>query len=444
MSKEGKIQNIKYAPPPPDVPMLGKQSTQEVSFIGRTNYAAGLEEKKYIFGIKRIDRRHHVYVIGKSGMGKSKLIELLVRQDIAHGKGVCLIDPHGDIMGAILDFIPEQRMHDVCVLDPSDTTHPTAFNIFSNVDPLFRHQLVQSIIEVLKKQFGEHWTFRLEHVTRFTMLALLDYPEATLQGITLMLRNASFRKRVIPHIHDEMVKRFWETEFDAWSTQYDAEAIIPLENKMSQFLSHPLMRGMTGEFENKINFEELINNQSIILINLCKGKMGEENANFWGSMIIAKLKQAIISRATISARLRNDYYVYIDGCNTLVTDTFESVLEEAEKVGICMTLSHQYLHQLPARMQAAVLGNIGNIIVFRVGGEDAEKLEAEMTPLFKAKDMINLGLQEFYIKMTIDGETHDPFSAETLKILPVPHASFAGAIIEESFSRFGVTGEDRE
>ncbi|MFA4942646.1 MAG: DUF87 domain-containing protein, partial [Patescibacteria group bacterium] len=217
MVKEGKIQNIKYAPPPPELPVLGKVLPEDTSFIGRTNYVAGFEEKKFVFGIKRSDRRRHLYVIGKSGVGKSKLLELLIRQDIAYGKGVCIIDPHGDVIDAILDFIPENRVNDVCIIDPSDAEFPVSFNPLANIDPLFKHQLAQGLIEVMKKQFGANWTPRLEHVFRFTVLALLDYPDATMRGMVSILTNKGYRDAVIEHIKDDMVKRFWSIEFLDWS-----------------------------------------------------------------------------------------------------------------------------------------------------------------------------------------------------------------------------------
>ena len=217
MANSNKIQIIKYAPPPPELPVLGDIDPREVCFIGRTNYAAALEEKRYVFGIKRIDRRRHLYIVGKSGVGKSKLQELMIRQDITHGFGVCVIDPHGELIDDILDFIPEDRKQDVCIIDPSDSDFPVSFNPLANVDPSFKHQLTQGLIEVLKKQFGANWTPRLEHVFRFTTLALLDYPHATMRGMISMLTDRNYRQKVVEYIEDDMVKRFWAIEFADWS-----------------------------------------------------------------------------------------------------------------------------------------------------------------------------------------------------------------------------------
>ncbi len=438
MPRSGKIQLIKYSPPPPELPIFGRVKPEDASFIGRTNYVAALEEKRFIFGMKRVDRRRHLYIIGKSGVGKSKLLELLIRQDVAHGQGICLMDPHGDVIDNILDFIPENRIEDVVLIDPSDMKHPVSFNPLSNVDPGFKHQLVQGLIEVMEKQFGANWTPRLEHVFRFTVLALLDYPHATMRGMISMLTDRNYRQKVVEYIEDDMVKRFWAIEFADWSEKFDTDAIIPLVNKLGQFLSDPLLRNIFGQKENKIRLEDLMNSKKIILMNLSKGRLGEENSSFLGSMFITKLKQAGMARASMPEKDRNDFYLYVDEFHNLVTETFENILSEARKYGMCLTVAHQYMRQLIPTVQAAVLGNTGSIIIFRVGGEDAVRLQPEMAPIFEVKDMINLGMQEFYIKMTIDGETYDAFSAETLRIMPPPHISFKERIIEASRKKYTI------
>jgi len=441
MPRAGKIQIIKYAPPPPELPMYGRVDPAHASFIGRTNYVTAFEEKKFVFGIKRVDRRRHAYIVGKSGVGKSKLLELLVRQDVAYDHGLCFFDPHGDVIEAILDFIPEQRIDDVVLFDPTDMSYPASFNPLTNIDPSFKHQLTQGLIEVMEKQFGANWTPRLEHVFRFTSLALLDYPHATMRGMISMLTDRNYRQKVIEYITDDMVKRFWAIEFADWSEKFDTDAIIPLVNKLGQFLSDPLLRNIFGQKENKIDLEKLMNEGKIILINLSKGRLGEENSSFLGSMLITKIKQAGMARASLPESERRDFYLYVDEFHNLVTETFENLLSEARKYGLCMTVAHQYVGQILPRVQAAVLGNTGCVIIFRVGGEDAVKLQPEMAPVFEVKDMINLGMQEFYIKMTIDGYTYDPFSAETLKVLPSPHGSFKHKIIETSRRKYTISAD---
>lgn len=239
-----------------------------------------------------------------------------------------------------------------------------------------------------------------------------------------------------------MVKRFWAIEFADWSEKFDTDAIIPLVNKLGQFLSDPMLRNIFGQKENKIDLEDLMNKSKIILINLSKGKIGEENSSFFGSMFLTKIKQAGMSRAKMEAKDRNDFYLYVDEFQNIVTDTFENILSEARKYGLNLTMAHQYVGQIPVKVEAAVLGNVGSIISFRVGGDDAVKLKPEFAPVFDVKDMINLGVGEFYLKMTIDGESYDPFSAETLRVLPATHPSYRERIIESSRRRFALPVAD--
>lgn len=436
MARKTRLNLITYAPPPLDLPIYQRVDPKEVSFFGRTNYEATLEEKKYIFGIKRADRRRHMYVVGKSGVGKSKLLELIMRQDIAHGHGLCVIDPHGDLISELLDFIPEERIQDTIVIDPSDKEWPISFNPLRNVDPDLRHRVAQGLIEAMAKQFGANWTPRLEHVFRFTCLALLDYPDASMRGMIWMLTNRFYREKVIHHIEDTMVKRFWTVEFADWSEKFNTDAIIPLVNKLAQFLSDPMLRNIFAQKENKIDFERIMNEKKILLINLAKGKIGEENSSFFGSMFITKVYQAGMARSGLAREKRNEFYLYIDEFQSLMTPTLTNIFSESKKFGLAIAVAHQYMSQLSPETLAAVMGNAGTIVVFRVSGEDASVLEREMVPVFRAKDMINLGVQEFYIKMMIDGETYDPFSAETLRILPAKHESHKEKIIAYSRAHY--------
>lgn len=438
MIKEGKLQVVKSAPPPMELPVLGKGSPEDVSFIGRTNYVSGLEEKKYVFGIKRADRIRHTYIVGKGGVGKSKLLELLMRQDVAHGKGMCLIDPRGEMVRAMLDFIPESRVHDVCLFDPMDPVSSVRFNPFVGVDTAAQHQFVQGFIEIMKRELGANWTVRAEHVVRLAVLAMLDQPAASVGDLLSLLTKREFRMQACAHMKDEMVRTFWEREYDTWAEKYDAEAVIPLVHRLSSLLSNAQLRAIFTATENKVDVQALMEEGKIILVNLRKEVMGDENASMLGSLFLLKVRLACMARQRLPAWSKKDFYCYIDEFQSVIAESFEQLLADAAKCGLCITMSHQYTGQLSARVLSAVLGNVGTIIVFRVGGEDAEKLETEMTPVFKAKDMINLGLQEFYIKMTIDGETYDPFSAATLKVLPPTHASYAEKIVAASRDSFGV------
>lgn len=442
MPKLNRVQIIKYAPPPPELPVFGKVNPEEVSFIGRTNYVASLEEKKFIFGVKRVDRRRHLYIIGKSGVGKTKLLELFIRQDVTYNHGLCLIDPHGDVVEAILDYVPKDRIEDVCIIDPTDVNFPASFNPLTNVDPMFKFQLTQGLIEVFQKQFGANWTPRLEHVFRFTCLALLDYPHATMRGMISMLTDRNYRQKVVEYITDDMVKRFFAIEFADWSEKFDTDAIIPLVNKLGQFLSDPLLRNIFGQKQNKIDISKLMNEGKIILINLSKGRLGEENSSFLGSIFLTKIKQAGMERAAMPEKDRNDFYIYVDEFQNVVTQTFENILSEARKYGLNLTIAHQYVGQIIPKVHQAVLGNCGSVIAFRIGGEDALKMKPEFAPVFDVKDLINLAVGEIYVKMTIDGESYDPFSAETLKVLPPTHPSYKAEIIAASHRKYSISRGD--
>jgi len=433
-----KVQIVKSSPPPPDLPIYGRVDPKNVSFFGRTNYETGLESKKFVFGIKRKDRRRHFYIVGKSGVGKSKLLEILIRQDIAYGQGLCLFDPYGDIISNILDFIPENRINDVVLIDPTDSSRPIAFNPFKIVPPDMKHQLVHELIEIMKKQFDSGWTPPMEHLFRFIILALLDYPQATVEGMILMLTDENFRRKAAESSLDEMVKRFWTIEFADWSKKFDSNMIISLVNKFEQLIFNPLLYPIFKQEKNMIDFNKIINENKIVLINLAKGKLGEENSNFFGSLFLSKIRQAgILRMAGSQSPGRKDFYLYIDEFSGVATDGFLNTLTEADKYGFCLTLAHQYRSQLSPQIMAGVLGNAANIVIFRLSGDDAYFFEKEMTPVFKAKDMINLGAKEFYVKMAIDGEVYDPFSAETLNVLPPPHPSLKREIIERSHRNYG-------
>ncbi len=411
---ENKIQTIKSAPPPDDLPILGKADPAEISFIGRTNYVAALEEKRYIFGIKRADRRRHLYIIGKSGTGKSKLLEILARQDIAYGYGLCFLDSDGDIVKSLLEFTPKRRLDDLVWIDPGDAAHPVAWNPLADVPPEFRYQLAQGVVEIMEKYFTGHWTLRLDHVLRFALLALLEYPAASMSGLIAILTDKAYRDLVVPHIKNDIIKRFFSLEFDDWSEKFHSDTVAPLVNKLHQFLGDPILGKIFSNSENKINLGDFIKNKKIILVNLAKGRIGEEAVGFFGSLFILKLKQAGMAGSA------GDHYIYMDDFPPLATRTFEHLLADSRKYGFALTISHQYMSQISPAIRANIFGNVSSLIIFRVGGADAEILEPELSPVFKAKDMINLGRQEFYIKMIIDGQSYDPFSAETLKLLPTP------------------------
>ncbi len=406
--------NIKSVSPPEDLPVYKNEKDWETtSFFGRTTFATGFSGRRDFFGIKRFDRRQHLYIIGKTGVGKTKMIELLARADINEGYGLCVIDPHGDLVGALLDYIPRERSQDVVLIDPTDMDFPVSFNPICEVPPEDRHLVAGGLIEAFKKQFGEQWTSRLEHVCRFTILALLEYKEATFADMLKMLTDAKFRQKVIPSITDEVIRRFWTLEFAAWSERFDNEAITPLVNRIGQFLSNPLVRHTFSQRENKINFDTLIHSSSIILINLSKGVLGEENTELFGTLIITAIYQAAMRRAKISETERVPFYLYVDEFQNVATQTFLNLFSESRKYGMNITVSHQYLGQVAPKIRDTVFGNAGTLASFRLGAEDAERMAKEFAPVCQIEDLLNLSAREFVVKLSIDGKVSDPFSGET-------------------------------
>lgn len=421
---------------PDTVPMRGTVPENELSLFGQTNYSRGYGAARYVFGIKRKDRRRHLYVIGKSGVGKTKLLEQLIRADVFFGFGVGVIDPHGDLINAILEFVPENRINDVVVIDPADRDFPISFNPIANVAEEDKHMVTDSIIEIFKKQFASDWSPRIEHLLRFSTLAMIDYPKGTLNGMVSLLSSGPYRSKVIEHIKDPVVRRFWAIEFPEWSQRYDAEAVSPLLNKLGQLLADPLMRNIFGQTESKIDLFDILQKKKILLVNLSKGRVGDEKSAFFGAVLVTKLYQASMQRIRLPESQRTPYYLYVDEFQNIATKTFENILAEARKFGLNLTVANQNLSQLSPSLRSSLFGNVASVIVFQISAEDAALMEMEMKPVFEMQDMINLSEREIYVKMTIDGRRWDPFSAEVLPVTPPRHAPFTERIMAQSRQKY--------
>ncbi|OGK45004.1 hypothetical protein A2957_01075 [Candidatus Roizmanbacteria bacterium RIFCSPLOWO2_01_FULL_38_11] len=418
----------KKAPAPDILPTYGNVDNKSVSFIGYTNY----RNDKKIFGIKRIDRRRHVYVIGKTGNGKSRFIELLLISDIQNGEGCCLLDPHGDLATDLLHFIPKNRINDVVYINPTDQNFPIGFNPLEPVsDYESRQQLSSLFIAIFKKLFLATWTPQMEHLIRYITLALLETPDSNVLGIARILSDTAFRQRVIKQIQDPVVKAFWTNEFKPSDPQLSNQAMIPILNKVGQFISNPIIRNMVGQRKNALDFEKFMTEGKIVIINLSKGKLGDENSALLGSLFITKIQQVALSRAKIPENERRDFYFYIDEFQNFATDAFTSILSEARKYHLNLTIAHQYMAQLPDEIKSTTFGNVGTIISFAVGGDDATYLSKEFAPVFDADDLINLNTREIYIKMTIDGKLTPPFSGYTLDT-PKSTIDYSKEIIDAS------------
>ena len=383
---------------------------QEVTLFGETTF----RNQGHKFGIKFDDRRRHMYVIGKSGMGKSTLLENMVIQDINKGRGLAVVDPHGDLAEKILSYIPEKRIKDVVYFNPSDAEYPIAFNVVEQVDPHLRHLVASGLIGVFQKLWADSWGPRLEYILRNAILAVLDYPGSTLLAITRMLSDKNFRKKVIDKIQDPVVKAFWVNEFSGYNDKFASEAVAPIQNKVGQFLSSALIRNIVGQVKSSIDIREIMDSGKILIMNLSKGRIGEDNSALLGSMMITKIQLAAMSRVDTPEEDRRDFYLFVDEFQNFATDSFANILSEARKYHLSLILAHQYIEQLSDNVRAAVFGNVGTLVTFRVGATDAEFLAKEFLPLFNEEDLVNIPKFNFYLKLMIDGLTSDPFSARTL------------------------------
>ncbi len=421
-------------------------NSQDITFFGNTNF----RNQKKKFGIKRDDRRRHFYVVGKTGMGKSVLLENMVIQDIQRGEGVSFIDPHGDTAEKILNFIPENRINDVVYFNPADLDRVIGFNVMESVRQDHRHLVASGLMGVFKKIWPDVWSSRMEYILNNTILALLDYPNSTLLGINRMLSDVHFRRKVIEKITDPVVKSFWTKEFASWSQQYATEAVAAIQNKVGQFTSVPLVRNIIGQVNSTINMRDIMDNQKILIVNLSKGRIGEDNSTLLGALIITKLQLAAMERVDIPEEERKDFFLYIDEFQNFATRSFISILSEARKYRLSLILGHQYIGQLDEydkpghHMRDAIFGNVGTIVTFRVGAEDAEFLEREFSPTLLIADIINLPKHSIYTKLMIDGISGPPFSAETLPPMSGYDKIVAEKIIRSSGERYGASKEKVE
>ncbi len=398
-------------------------TSNQINFFAKTNF----RNQQVPFGIKPDDRRRHMYVIGKTGMGKTTMMENMVIQDIRNGNGVCFIDPHGDSIQKILDYVPQSRINDVVYFNPADLDHPIAFNILESVESRYKHLVASGLMGVFTKIWASMWSSRMEYILNNTILALLDSPGNTMLGIVRMYVDKKYRKKIVDNIKDPMVKAFWIEEFANYAEKYRTEAVAPIQNKVGQFLSSSIIRNIVGQPKSTIDLRDIMDNNKILLLDLSKGKVGEDNSSLLGAMIITKLQLAALSRVDIPEQERKDFYLYVDEFQNFVTDSFATILSEARKYRLNLTMGHQYIGQLTpennTKVRDAVFGNVGTMVVFRVGAADAEFLETEFEPAFTPNDIVNLPKYHVVLRLMINGVASDPFTAVTI---PVNEEWFVG------------------
>ncbi len=413
----------------------------DITYFAKTNF----RNEDRVFGIKADDRRRHMYVIGKTGMGKTNLLENLAIQDIQHGHGVAFIDPHGDTAEKLIRAIPPSRINDVIYFNPSDQDFPVAFNVMEHVSPEYRHLVASGLVGVFKKIWADSWGPRLEYILRNAILALLEYPGSTLLGVMRILVDKEYRKRVVDKVTDPVVKSFWVDEYTKWNDRVLQEVIAPIQNKVGQFLSSSLVRNIVGQTVSSFDVRDIMDKRKILIMNLSKGRIGEDNSALIGAMMITKIQLAAMGRVDIPEDNRQDFYLYVDEFQNFATESFGNILSEARKYRLNLVLANQYILQIEESVRDAIFGNTGTIISFRVGATDAEFLEKEFSPIFLATDIVNLEKYHIYLKLMIDGISGDAFSATTLPPIDIPESDDnAEKVIRISRERYAAKKQDVE
>lgn len=420
-----------------------KNDPERVTFLAATHTRG----KNVAFGIRAKDRDKHMYILGKSGMGKSTLLENMAIQDIQNGEGMIFIDPHGSTAEKLLDFVPQDRIKDTLYLAPFDTDNPVGFNILEDVGYDNRHKVVAGLMGVFERIWADAWSARMQYILQNTLFALLEYPGATIIDVNRMLVNKAFREDVINHITDPVVAMFWKEEFAGYSDKYTQDATPAIQNKIGQFVSNPLIRNILGQAKSSFDIRKMMDERKIIIINLSKGRMGEANAALLGSMLVIKVYLSALTRAeesAVSMAKLPQCYFYVDEFQNVVSRAFENILSESRKYKLCLTIANQYIEQMPEEVRNAVFGNVGTTIIFRVGPMDAQFLEPVFGPTFLPEDMVGLGLGDIYLTLMIDGVGTAPFSAHTLAPVLEPSVSFKDDIITWTRARYGRVRADVE
>ncbi len=415
--------------------IIMNQDREKVTYFAETD--SRHNRKK--FGIKAEDRSKHVYVIGKTGMGKSTLLENMAIQDILGGNGMVFIDPHGGTAEKLLEYVPKTRVKDVLYFAPFDMEFPVSFNIMEDVGPNKRHLVVNGLMSVFEKIWEDAWSARMAYILQNTLLALLEYPGATLLAVNRMYTDKEFRNKVVANVTDISVKSFWIDEYAKYTDKYAQEATPAIQNKIGQFAGNPLIRNIIGQSKSSFNLRQIMDEQKIMIVNLSKGRVGEGNARLLGSMLITKIYLAAMSRADEKASALSklpQFYLFVDEFQSFADKSFADILSEARKYKLNLTMAHQYIEQMDEEVREAVFGNVGTMIAFRVGAYDADVLEKEFAPTFTAEDLVNLGLRQIYLKLMIDSVSSQPFSASTLPPIEVPAESFVDEIIDYSRRTF--------
>lgn len=389
---------------------MPSEHANEITYIGQTNY----RNVRKTFGIKQADRRSHMYIVGKTGTGKSTLLETLVRQDIAAGRGCALLDPHGDVAQRIASEIPHERQEDLIYFNVPDARQPLGFNPLAGVPPTGRVLAASGILDAFKKIWADSWGPRLEHILRSALLALVEQPYATLADVLRLFDDPGYRKRAAERVANVQVRQFWLSEYERYPARLRAEAIAPIQNKVGAFLANPILGRILTQRDATLNLRQVMDDGRILLVNVAKGRLGEDTASLLGALLVSMMGVAALSRADLPESKRRDFHVFLDEFHTFTTLSLAGMLSELRKYRVSLVLAHQFLSQLDERVRDGIMGNVGTMMCFRVGATDAEMLEKEFYPEIRADDLVRLPNYMMYLKLMIDGVVSKPFSAETL------------------------------
>lgn len=416
--------------------MSWKYDKEKITYFAETDFRG----QRVKFGIRAEDRARHMYIIGKTGMGKSTLLENLAIQDIQNGEGVCFIDPHGGTAEALLQYVPKERINDVIYFAPFDVDYPLAMNVLEDMGPEKRPLIASGLMGAFKKVWVDAWSARMEYLLSNALLALLETPGSTLLGVNRMFADKDYRDMIVANVQDASVRSFWLDEFAKYTEKFATEAASAIQNKVGQFSANPLIRNIVGQEKSTFDIRWMMDNRKIFIVNLSKGRIGEGNAALLGAMLITKMYLAAMSRAEVSPdelKALPPFYLYVDEFQSFANESFADILSEARKYKLCLTIAHQYIDQMTDEVRSAVFGNVGTMITFRVGSTDAEVLEKEFAPVFVVDDFVSLGFAQIYLKLMIRGASSAPFSARTEDRPPMPEHTYLAEVIAASRSQFG-------
>lgn len=402
--------------PPDNLPVVTSAQPDEIKRHINPFAKAIYKNQPAVYGLARPDRRRHFYVIGKTGTGKSTLLANMAINDMKNDEGMCVIDPHGDLVETLLDYIPSRRINDVIYFDPTDKQRTVKLNLFEGENVAHRELIASGIVSVFKKLYGYSWGPRLEYILRNALLTLLKSESARMSDITELLTNDRFRAKVIEKLDDEILKSFWLNEFNAMQERMRTEAVAPILNKVGQFVSSPIIRDVVNADKSSFSIEDAMDSGKILLINLSQGRLGEDNATLLGAMLITKIQLAAMARVGIPEEQRKDFYLYVDEFQNFATESFSKILSEARKYRLNLTLANQYIAQIPEEVQKAIFGNCGSMASFVMGADDAAFFTREYHNRYSTDDLVSLGKYKIINKIAIENTISDPFPAETLPL----------------------------